>query len=242
MEAAATPERRGVEPGRVIGETFDLYKEHFLVLVLTALAVYLIAGILQGLASEIGGIAGSLLSSIINLIAAALYTGFVVKLVEDIRDGRRDFSAGELLSAASPSIAPLILNSVVRGIAIGIGFILLIVPGLILLTIWSVTSPAIVAEKRGAMEAFGRSWELVKGEGWNVFFTIVIVFLLTVVVTAIIVGIAAGAGGIGAAIVVGIIVSALLAPIAALVATVMYFDLGGTSVNASGPVGTAPTG
>lgn len=231
MEAASMPPARHIDPGKVIGETFRIYREQFLVLILTALAVFIVAGLLQGLLSEIDGVLGSLLGTIVNLVAVALYTGFVVKLVEDIRDGRRDFSAGELLSAAAPAIGALIVNSILRGIAIAIGLLLLIVPGLYLLTIWSVTSPAIVAEREGAIGAFGRSHQLVKGEGWSVFATILLAFLITMVVT--IVAVAIGAGiGTGGAIVLGIVASALTAPIAALVASVLFFDLGGRSVEA----------
>ena len=57
---------------------------------------------------------------------------------------------------------------------------LLIVPGLFLLTIWAVTAPAIVVERRGAIEAFGRSHELVRGEGWTVFGAIVVAFLILI--------------------------------------------------------------
>jgi hypothetical protein len=235
MEAAAPPTKH-IDPGRVIGETFDVYKSHFAVLIVTALAVFVVAGLIQGLATEIDSILGSLLGAAVNLIAVALYTGFVVKLVEDIRDGRRDFTAGELLSAASPALGALIVNSILRGIGIVIGFILLIIPGLYLLTIWSVTSPAIVAERQGAIAAFGRSHELVKGDGWPVFATIVLAFLITLGVS--IVAAAIGAGlGTGGAIVMGIIASALTAPVAALVASVLFFDLGGSS---SDPGAAAP--
>ena len=239
---AATPPARHIDPGKVIGETFRIYREQFVVLILTALAVFIVAGILQGLLNEIGGVLGSLLGTIVNLVAVALFTGFVVKLVEDIRDGRRDFSAGELLSAAAPAIGALIVNSILRGIAIGIGLLLFIVPGLYLLTIWAVTSPAIVAEKEGAFEAFGRSHHLVKGDGWPVFATILLAFLITLVVSIVAVAIGAAIGDAAGAIILGIIASALTAPIAALVATVLFFDLGGRSVGAesAAPATTPP--
>jgi hypothetical protein len=226
VEAAYGSSPRPIEPGRVIGETFDIYKSNFAVLVVSALVVFVIAGLLQGLLSEMGGFIGQLLSTAVNLAAVAIYTGFVVKLVEDVRDGRRDFSAGQLFSAAAPAIGTLIVNGILRGIAIAIGFVLLIVPGLFLLTIWAVTSPSIVAENRGVMDAFTRSQELVKGNGWNVFITIVIAFLITIGVTFVALMIGAGLGVVGL-IILGIVVSALTAPIGALVSSVLFFDLGG---------------
>lgn len=249
MESASATggTRKHIDPGSVIGESFRIYRDNFGPLFVGALAVFVIAGILQGILSDAGGFFAALLSSAVNLAAVALYTGFVVKLVDDVRDGRRDFSTGELFSAGSFAIVPLILNGLIRGIAVAIGLLLLIVPGLFLLTIWAVTSPAIVAERRGAFEAFGRSRELVRGEGWSVFGTILIAFLITAGLSIVALAIGSGLSAIGT-IVLAILVSTLTAPIGALVSSVLFFDLGGSSRGAEpaagspGEVGSADSG
>jgi hypothetical protein len=155
-----------------------------------------------------------------------LYAGYVVKLVQDVRDGRRDFSIGELFSAAAPYIGTLFLNGLLAGIAITIGFILIIVPGLILITIWSVIAPSIVVEDRGVIEAFGRSRELVRGNGWNVFGVIVLAFLIVVAVS-IVAGLIGSALGDVGRVILQAIANVVTAPIAALVASILFFDLGG---------------
>ena len=48
---------------------------------------------------------------------------------------------------------PLILVGIVAGICVVVGLILLIVPGLILLTIWAVASPVVVVENPGVFES-----------------------------------------------------------------------------------------
>jgi len=222
MEAST----RRIDVGRVLSETFSIYGANAAPLLGSAFVIFLVVGILQGLLSDEGGFVLQLLATVVSLTGTALYTGFVVKLVEDVRDGRRDMSAGELISAGSSSIVPLIVNGILRAIAITIGLILLIVPGLYLLTIWAVTSPAIVAEHTGAMGAFGRSHELVKGEGWSVFGVIVVVFLIVLAASAVALAIGAAIGFAGI-LIFSILVSVLTAPIAALVAAVMFFDLGG---------------
>ena len=68
-----------------------------------------------------------------------------------------------------PFIVPLIGFGILYGIGVAIGFLLLFVPGLILLTIWSVGAPAIVIEGIGPIDAFKRSQHLVSGSGWPVF-------------------------------------------------------------------------
>jgi len=236
MEAAAPPPAptpqpaRGSQPiqvGKVISDAFAIYSANLGVLVATSLAVAIVFGIVIGLLNDAGGALAQFLAWIVQLIGTALYTGFVVRLVQDVRDGHRDMTVGELFSAAAPAIGALIIWSILSGIAIGIGFVLLIIPGLILMTIWSVGAPAIVAEDRGPIEAFGRSYELVRGQAWTVFGVLVSVFLIMIVAFFIASLIGAAIGGVAGAIIVGIIVLALFMPVAALVASTLFFDLGG---------------
>lgn len=238
MEAAAPPPpppppaagRRPIDVGRVIRETFSIYAANAAPLLITAFIVFLISGLIQGLLTD--GFILQLIGSVVALVATALYTGFVVKLVEDVRDGRRDFSVGELISSASPFIVPLIINGFLRGIAIAIGLVLLIVPGLILMTIWAVTSPAIVVEREGAMSAFGRSSQLTAGERMNVFLTILVVFVITFVVSFIVLAIGASLST-GILIALTILIATITQPIGAIVASVLFFDLGGGGQAAS---------
>lgn len=224
MESASAKPR--IEVGRIIGESFSQYGANAAPLLAVAAVILGISGILQGVLRNEGGLILALLATAIGLTAQALYTGFVVKLVEDIRDGRRDNAVGDLVSSATPSIVPLIVNGFLRAIGIAIGLVLLIIPGLILLTIWSVTSPAIVSERRGALEAFGRSRQLVRGQGWQVFGVIVVAFLIYLGVTMVAVSIGVGISA-AAAVVMGAVASIVTAPIAALVSAIVFFELGG---------------
>ena len=86
-----------------------------------------------------------------------------------------------LLLMAAATVA-----GILAAIGIGIGLILLIVPGLYLLTIWSMLIPVIVIERRSAGEAFTRSREVVRGNGWSVFGLVLITFLLVAIASTII--------------------------------------------------------
>jgi len=171
-----------IEPGRVIGEAFETYQSQAGPLLGGALIVIGIAGVIEGILAITGSLILALLGVLIGLAASFLYTGYVVKLVQDVRDGRRDFTVGELFSYAAPFVGTLVLNGILAGIAIAIGFVLIIVPGLILLTIWAVIAPSIVVEDRGVFEAFARSRELVRGHAWQVFGASVLAFLTVFVV------------------------------------------------------------
>jgi hypothetical protein len=166
----------------------------------------------------------TLVAALVSLVLAILYEGMVVQLVRDVQDGRRDHTMGELFSSVSPVLLALIAVSILGALGIGIGFLLLVVPGLVLLTFWSVVAPVTVIERPGVFTAFGRSWELVRGYAWPVFGTIVLVFLLVVAasIAAALIGLALG--DVGRAI-LSWIFDALTQPVAALTASVLYFTL-----------------
>ena len=233
------PTAHRIEPGRVIGEAFETYRSHAGPLLGGAVIVIGIAGLIEGLLSITDSIFLALLGAAVGLAASFLYTGYVVKLVQDVRDGRRDFTVGELFSHAAPYVGTLVLNGILAGIAIFIGFVLIIVPGLILLTIWAVISPSIVIEDKGVFEAFGRSRELVRGHGWQVFGAIVIAFLIVFAV-GIVAGVIGSSISDAGRIILGTIANVLTAPVAALVSSILFFDLGGGRGAPTAPEPPAP--
>jgi hypothetical protein len=228
-----------IESGRVVGEALAIYRDQAVAVLGGALLVIGIGGAISGLLAVSGSIALAILGLVIQVAAGFLYTGYVVKLVQDVRDGRRDHSIGELFSSAAPFVGTLFLNGIIAGIAIGIGFVLLIVPGLILLTIWAVVSPVIVVEGAGPIEAFGRSHELVRGDGWPVFGAIVIAFLIVLVASFVSAAIGDAIGDDAGHIIMGTIGDILAAPVLSLVASALFFDLGG-GAGAPAPVEAPP--
>ena len=219
-------------PGAVVSRIFEIYRDQFGVLFATAVVLYALQFVIYLALSTSAGIALVLLFWAL----AILYQGMVVKLVQDIQDGRRDNSIGQLLSSVEPVFWSLVGVSLVFAIGVGIGFVLLIIPGLILLVMWSVVAPVTVLERPGVFAAFGRSRELVQGNGWNVFGVIVLVFVIVFVVS-IAAGIAAsGLGSVGRALIQWAVNSAV-APVAALSASVLYFELRGADSGATAPPG-----
>ena len=223
MEAGGTQ----IESGRVISEAFENYRNYAGPLLAVALLVVGIAGVISGVLGASDNLLLALLGLIVYIAAAVLYTGYVVKLVQDVRDGRRDHSVAELFESAAPYIGTLILNGILAAIGIGIGLVLLIVPGLILITIWAVVAPAIVVEGAGVIEAFGRSRDLVRGNAWPVFGAIVIAYLIVLGVSFVTAGVGDAIADDAGHVILGTIGDILAAPILALVASALFFDLGG---------------
>ncbi|HEV3046103.1 MAG TPA: hypothetical protein VGY13_01960 [Solirubrobacteraceae bacterium] len=215
--------QRQLDGGAVIRRVFDIYVEQSSVLMPAAAVVFVVTEIITSLLVAANA-SLALVALLIDLVAKAVFTGMIVELVADLRDGRRDASVGQLLRAVSPVLGQLILVAVVAGVAVLVGLFLVVVPGLILLTIWSVFAPVVVLERLPGLRALGRSRELVRGSGWQVFGVVfVFVILLAIVSDAIV--LAAGSAGSGAEIVARVVVGVLAAPLSALAAAVLYFEL-----------------
>jgi hypothetical protein len=212
-----------LDVGEVVRRVFDIYVDQAPVLMPAAAVVFVFTGIISAVLLAATP-ALALVSLLIGLVATTLFTGMVVELVADVQDGRRDASVGQLLQAAMPVLGQLLAVGIAAAAGIVIGLILLVVPGLILLTVWSVAAPVVVLERPPGLRALARSRELVRGNGWQVFG---VVFLLGILVT-ILAGaleLAAESAGTGVGIVVRVIVGVLTAPLAALAASVLYFQL-----------------
>jgi hypothetical protein len=209
-----------ISPGSVVSRIWAIYRDQFPVLFGTAVCLYALQFIIYLLLPA----ALALALVVLFWALSILYQGMVVELVQDLRDGRRDHSIGELLRSVESVFWPLVAVSILFGLGVAIGFVALIIPGLVLLVIWSVVAPVTVLEHPGVFAAFGRSREIVRGTGWNVFGVIVMVFVIVVLIS-IAAGLAAsGLGSVGHALVQWV-VNAAIAPITALSASVLYFEL-----------------
>jgi len=207
-------------PSDVIGRALAIYREHAGALVPAAVVVFAVVAVANLVLTGVL----SIVASAIGLIATIFYQGMVVRLVDDVRDGTLDSSVEALFKSVAPVALTLFLLSLVVGISVAIGLILLIVPGLFLLTIWAVSAPAVVLEGKGVLDALGRSRELVKGNGWNVFGVIVLVWLLMIGLGLV----AAAIGAVGGDVVRVLatwVVNVLVAPLAALTVSVLFFTL-----------------
>jgi hypothetical protein len=211
-----------VRPGSVIGASLRIYRDHAAILIAAAAVVFGVEAVLSYLLRD----ALSVIVAVFTLVATTFWQGMVVELVRDVQDGRRDSGVGDLFRAVTPVLLQLIVVSIIAGIGIAIGFVLLIVPGLFLLTIWSVVAPVTVLERPGILAAFSRSRELVRGDGWQVLGVIIVAVLVSIVVSVIVGAIIASAGD-GAEAAARWATSVLTAPFMALVTSVLYFALRG---------------
>jgi len=216
-----------LSPGEIYGEAWGLYKRFWRHFVPIALVIYLIVAAASLVLVVALGWVGAVIAALFSIAGTFWLQGAIAEAVADVRDGRVDLSIGDTLRKISPKIARLVGAGLLAALGIIGGFILFIVPGLILLTWWVLISPVIVLEDKGAIEAFGRSRELVRGNGWNVFGAIVIA-----------VGIAIAASIVGTLLLFwlpdaiesflrSLISNTVIGPFIAAAWTLMYFRLRG---------------
>jgi len=133
----------------------------------------------------------SLLSFLLGLAISAFVQGVLTRATVAESEGRRA-PFGECARAALRMAIPLIGLSILLAIGVGIGFMLLIVPGVMLYMAWAVAAPTLVEEREGIFAAFARSAELTKGARWKVFGIILILMVAHYLLSAVlgVVGIA----------------------------------------------------
>jgi hypothetical protein len=171
--------------GAVLDETWTLYTRFFVRFFVIALIVFAIIDVLYALllAAIDGESAGSvavtgMLALVATIVGGMWLTGALVHVVVDARDGTLDTTVGEAFAKARPFIGTLLLASLLAGLGIIGGVILLVVPGIILAVRWSLVAPAVVLEQRAVKASLGRSNELVKGTSWTIFALILILTMI----------------------------------------------------------------
>ncbi len=85
---------------------------------------------------------------------------------------------GDCFSNGVAKFLPVLGLLILWILGVWAGLILLVVPGIILICMWSVSLPALVGESRGIIAAFGRSRELTKGSRLMIFLALLIFIIL----------------------------------------------------------------
>ena len=233
--------------GSILGESWRLYTRFFKRFFVIAVIVYLIVNLLNALvATAFGHGAGiaallALITVVVSLVGTFWLQGALVFAVDDVRDGKIDTTVGQVFERVRPFLGTLILAGVLAGIGVAIGLVLLVVPGLILLTWWCLIVPVIVLEGKRVGESFSRSRELVRGHAWTVFGVVLISAVLSAIASGIIQSIFSFLGSFLRYWIGGAIASAIVGPFFAVALTHMYFTLRALGEGSVAPAAPAST-
>jgi hypothetical protein len=179
---------RPMSVGELLDRSFFLYRKHFLLFVGIAALPHVVILALQlagvVLRSKMGAafvgwtLLWNLAATVCYLAVAAASQGATVMAVSNVHLDRPT-SVSESFTSIKGRIFYLSLIVIGVGIGISIGFVLLIVPGIILALMWALTIPVAVLEDKGLRDSVSRSAELTKGSRGRIF-VIGVLFLILI--------------------------------------------------------------
>jgi hypothetical protein len=175
----------------------------------------------------------SLVTFLVFLVLSALLQSSLIRATIEDLNGKRP-STGDCIRTAVSVLLPAIGMGLLIGLGVGIGFMLIIVPGIILLLRWCVAVPVLVQERQGVLGSMGRSAALTKGNRWALLGLFIIL-----IIAAIIIQWVAGIVVLAVGATVGLVLSALVQSVVSMVLStataVSYVELRqvkeGTSVS-----------
>lgn len=209
----------------VLGEAWALYRRHADHLLPIAFAVYLVVAVVETALAASLGVVGAYLAFIVALFAVFLLQATLITAVEDLRDGRADLTVAQTLRAAGPRLAAVAGASIVAGVAIAVGLVLFVLPGLVAMTYLALVVPVVVVEGAGTGAALQRSMQLVRGYGLPMFGILAVTMLLYLVAGLVLDVVLTPLPGWARDLLSTIAAGTLLAPFSALALTLSYHRL-----------------
>ncbi|HDZ74065.1 MAG TPA: hypothetical protein ENH55_15160 [Aurantimonas coralicida] len=159
----------------------------------------------------------------VGLIVGPFLSALFVMGAYDVQI-RRPIDWSDYFRASLQQIVPLVSISFVVVLLVFTGAVMLIVPGLWLLGMFSVVIPAVVVDRAG-FEALGRSRSLTKGYRWPIVGFIALVSLVALIETVIVMGLKWLLGVSTIFVMLQVILSGLTAAIGSIAAAVIHMRL-----------------
>jgi hypothetical protein len=228
--------------GEILSAAFQLYRRHWRTLMAIAAVVVVPLTLLQygighwfrshgqqlqgqvEISTSFWAVASaSLLAALVGLLLYQVLTGAITRNIAAEVAGQ-DLGLEQSYRFGVARLGPVLVVSVLVGLATLLGLIVFIIPGIYLAVRLAVSIQALVVEGRRGTEAMRRSWDLVGGHWWHAAFTLLVAGLLTAIVNAVI----TAPFGAGAWFIQGIaaaVATTVTLPYGALVGVLLYLDL-----------------
>jgi hypothetical protein len=178
--------------GSALETAASILLRHFVPFVITAL----IAGFPNLVYWYLIGRGTSLsILTITGLVSMVVNTAAMIFVIQTLTYGTvqglrgRSVSIGDCLIQGGRRLPVGIVVGFLAYLGIVLGAVLLIVPGIILFTMWSVALPANTVESTGILASLSRSQELTRGRRWRVFGTVLVPILISAVTSWLLMGI-----------------------------------------------------
>ncbi len=246
MKGLQMEQMQPMSVGQIIDRAFRLYRGNFVrfitVIAIVEVPLMLLGVFLQRIIQSHAGVGSTLLAGIavlvVSVIANALGQGALVKTISESYLGN-SVSVEETYRFVLPKMVTLIGASFLVGLVVLVGFVLLIVPGVIFSLQLAMTTLAVVLEDKGATAAMGRSKFLASGNLGKVFLVFLVVWIIGAIVGFIFGFIGAHIApptvyGLGSSVAIvpsliqqlfNLVGTVLVAPISAAALILLYYDL-----------------
>jgi hypothetical protein len=202
----ATLERLDI--GRVIQQLFSVLSRNIvtfgvLALILTGIPTAVVAALQPQLngADNAATWAWYVTTALISGVAGLVLQGTLIYATIGDLNGRK-VRVSEGLAVGLRNFLPLLGVGILYVLAVMLGSILLIVPGIMIAIAWIAAVPVLIAEGTGVFGSFGRSAELTRGNRWRIF-ALLLLYMAVYVVLGIVMAIIGGIAGVVASAVSG---------------------------------------
>jgi hypothetical protein len=151
------------------------YLTLFVLMLVASVPVYLVQMLAQD--SENGFLV--LLTQIVGFLLSMVFTIVTTRFALEVIDGKRS-TVSELVKIDGKMLLSLIGASLLFGIAVFVGLVFFIIPGVILAVMMCFYSYAIIDKRQGVIESLQTSIAITKGSRTEIFFFYLICILLGV--------------------------------------------------------------
>lgn len=158
-------------------------------------------------------------SALVNLLSITLLQGALTRSTIFHLSGR-DADVGASALLALRLLPALIGLSLVLGLIITFGLLLLVFPGVMIYCATVVAVPALIEERRGIGGSIERSRDLTRGSRWRVFLLVVLFWVFSTIVQAI-VGVFSGAAFVQPGTAINALAGGIAAGVGAAVSTMI---------------------
>lgn len=184
--------------GEIFSKALEIYRENPIMIVPSLvpiaaliLGLVLFAGFV-GVAAILGGggllafsaLGGLLLFVIILIVLFFMAEGVTIEMIREASAGNKaDLNLA--WEASKGKMEPLILSSILAGIITVVGYILLIIPGIILSVVFYFVAQAVMIDGKSGMEALKTSYNFVKENVSDAVIIIIVSVVISVVLPTI---------------------------------------------------------
>jgi len=237
--------------GQILDNSFRLYRQNFIKFLAIMAVIYVPLALIQMGLLQVSGsqesirtasqnepdpatLIGGMVNLFVTIVGTTLGSAALIRSVSQSYLGKST-SIGEAYRTVLPKLLTLIGAVIMVALLVMLGFLLLIVPGIIFMLRYSLTSQSIVIEDLKAVEGMGRSKNLAAGNLGKIFG---VNFLMSLITGVIILGIQQGGGLMIPADtpensnivfmterMVATVAQILVAPLGAIALILLYYDI-----------------